>query len=460
MPIREEGVIAALESLDESLRAAGHKKILSNKMPTNWIGKKIAPGMIGLINHGEMPKLLTKPGRYPGFPLRNWWARSFKGTRRLSDSVIDFQGLTVVQVLQNQAAVILDPQNTIFVLKNPGFVAYCVTGSYDVLAIVDQTCLPHPVEDRVTGAILGHKFEVRMASATGSANFSTTEYVAALFLDIPVNNCAILQSGNDFKLLSSGQHYITCPNVTLRGLYTLSEDQFEKPMGVIFTRDQVPVSLTLYLKWQLDDPVKLATRGYKMPYDVFLDKAQSILTQIAACDDYSSIVKQRPIGGDGTMGSEISSQFLEAVRKQAMVELYPAALECGVTLKDLAVIDSRSSLFVASTMDKPIKGAPQAQVEAANLDRENRNKVKQEEGVLSVARIKAQAPTAETDAEAYSTVTVAVAGADSTQLEAEAEVRRLEAEARRLGAEAMRLEAEARRLAAVALTRVGSDGGS
>ena len=28
-----------------------------------------------------MPKLLTKPGRYPAFPFRNWWARTYHGTR-------------------------------------------------------------------------------------------------------------------------------------------------------------------------------------------------------------------------------------------------------------------------------------------------------------------------------------------------------------------------------------------
>jgi hypothetical protein len=34
-----------------------------------------------------------------------------------------------------------------------------------------------------------------------------------------------------------------------------------------FTRDQVPVSSKLYLKWQLEEPLKLATHGYEMPYD-------------------------------------------------------------------------------------------------------------------------------------------------------------------------------------------------
>ncbi|KAH8995770.1 hypothetical protein EDB92DRAFT_2102142 [Lactarius akahatsu] len=50
-----------------------------------------------------------------------------------------------------------------------------------------------------------------------------------------------------------------------------------------------------------------------------------------------------------------------------------------------------------------------------NIDRENSNKVKQEESVLSIARIKTQARTAEADAEAYSSV------AEHTRLEVEAE---------------------------------------
>lgn len=95
--------------------------------------------MIGLINHGGMPKVLTLPGRYPGFPIRNWWAREWCGAKgrtstallprlesrklilcTVSDTVVEFHGLTIVQVSQNQAAVISDPQNHIFVIKNAG----------------------------------------------------------------------------------------------------------------------------------------------------------------------------------------------------------------------------------------------------------------------------------------------------------------------------------------------------
>ena len=40
-------------------------------------------------------------------------------------------------------------------VKNSGFVAYAIDGTYDVLAIVDQTHLPHEIKDPVTGATLG-----------------------------------------------------------------------------------------------------------------------------------------------------------------------------------------------------------------------------------------------------------------------------------------------------------------
>jgi hypothetical protein len=100
----------------------------------------------------------------------------------VSDTVITFQGLTVVQVSQNQAAVISDPQNHIFVLRNSGFVAYGITGSYDVLAIVDQSHLPNPIKDHATGAVLGHGLEVRASSNVGPVNADSAikDYVVAL----------------------------------------------------------------------------------------------------------------------------------------------------------------------------------------------------------------------------------------------------------------------------------------
>ncbi len=95
----------------------------------------------------------------------------------VSDTVIEFNGLTIVQVSQNQAAVVSDPQNQVFVIKNSGFVAYAVEGTYNVLSIVDQTHLPSIVKDKVTNIVLGSTHEVKMKSKVG--NQQEKEYVVA-----------------------------------------------------------------------------------------------------------------------------------------------------------------------------------------------------------------------------------------------------------------------------------------
>ena len=97
------------------------------------------------------------------------------------------------------------------------------------------------------------------------------------------------------------------------------------------------------------------------------------------------MVKQRSLGPDNLDdGSDGSSAFLDALRTRAMDDLHEAALEYGIHLKDLAVIDRQfkgkvfsihdsTSLVnvilltgdIASTMDKLTTRALQAQVEAA-----------------------------------------------------------------------------------------------
>jgi len=93
-------------------------------------------------------------------------------------------------------------------------------------------------------------------------------------------------------------------------------------------------------------------------------------------------------------------------------------------------------------MDRLTTRGLQAQVEAANVDRENSNKIRIEEGVLSVARIKGQVENSKADAEAYQIVAAAKAQAQRLRIEAEAhaEATRLHAEAE---AKAIRIKAEA-----------------
>lgn len=53
------------------------------------------------------------------------------------------------------------------------------------------------------------------------------------------------------------------------------------------------------------------------------------------------MIKQRSISGEGEniQDSEGSAEFLDALRTNAMDDLHAAAIEYGIILKDLAVID-------------------------------------------------------------------------------------------------------------------------
>lgn len=226
-------------------------------------------------------------------------------------------------------------------------------------------------------------------------------------------------------------------------MFTCGENQLEMPTKDIYTRDQVPVALTIYLKWQLFEPLKLTTHGYNTPYEALRDKTQSVLTQIVSHLDYSSMVKQRSLGPDNLDdGSEASAAFLDALRTRAMDDLYEAAKEYGILLKDLAVIDRQFKGEIARTMDSLTARALQAQVEAANVDRENSNKVKIQQGLLEVARVQALSTRTEADARAYTIVAKAKADGEALRIAAEAQAAatRMAAQAE---ADAIRSRAEA-----------------
>ena len=242
-------------------------------------------------------------------------------------------------------------------------------------------------------------------------------------LNIPANNCAILQEGNDLKLLPAGQHYTVDPNTVLRAMFTYGENQLEMQTKDIYTRDQVPVALTIYLKWQLVEPLKLTTHGYKTPYEALRDKTQLVLIQIVSHLNYSSMVKQRSLGPNNLDGSEASAAFLDDLRTRAVNHLCEAVKEYGIDLKDLAVIDHRSKGEIARTMDAFAARALQAQAEAVNLDLEISNKVRIQEGLLKsvVAKAKADAEALQitADAQAAATRTAALAEADAIQSRAQ-----------------------------------------
>ncbi|KAL8279263.1 hypothetical protein RQP46_008300 [Phenoliferia psychrophenolica] len=440
--IGENGLVGALTALDDELRASGLEGILSKKQPWSWTGKTVSPGEAGLYSKGGLPKVIIKPGRYPSGLLSNWFARKWDRVVPLSESLISSHGLIVVQVSQNQCAVISDPSQKVFIVKNEGFVAFSIAGSFRVLGVVDQINLKTEIIDPLAGLgtsrILGHTQSVHMSSAG-------RDFVVATFLDVPANNVVVLQKGDFLEELPAGQHVITAPNVTVRGWFTKGESQLEMASRDMYTKDQVPVELRVYLRWQLIEPLKLCHHGYNTPYEALKDKTLSVLTQIVSHLEYSSMIKQRAFraGDAASDGPDNSSQaFLDALRTQALDELHEAALEYGILFKDLAVIDRKFKGEIAKQMDSLVTRALQAQVESSNVERENSNRVKKEEGSLQVAQVQARQRKTDADAGAYALVAQAKAQAEGVKIaaQAEAEAIRITAKA---DAEAIALRGDA-----------------
>ena len=69
------------------------------------------------------------------------------------------------------------------------------------------------------------------------------------------------------------------------------------------------------------------------------------------------MVKQRSIGGDTAEDGDSPSQFLDALRKHALDDLRDAALEYGIILKDLAVIDRLFKGQYTCLFSDPCRGA-------------------------------------------------------------------------------------------------------
>lgn len=92
--IGKDGVIAALEKLDQQLvqvssrylfhrcslkklclLKAGRNNVLSTKLPTDWAGKEVMPGRVGLINHGCVSRHIIS--LHPFLMHHQWSTKAF-----------------------------------------------------------------------------------------------------------------------------------------------------------------------------------------------------------------------------------------------------------------------------------------------------------------------------------------------------------------------------------------------
>ena len=176
-----------------------------------------------------------------------------------------------------------DPQNKVFVIRNGGFAAYGTHGRFRILDIVDTLALgdKYAIRERNSNAILGWKREVTrqdpQAAQRRASNVARQNVVVATFLNIPANNVAIVQRGNNLLQLEAGQHVITDPKTTFRQFFSLGERQVKIKTEPAYTIEGVPVTLNVNLRYRVLEPLILS-RNYEDAFQALANPAQTAVS--------------------------------------------------------------------------------------------------------------------------------------------------------------------------------------
>ncbi|KAJ3207050.1 hypothetical protein HDU83_003584 [Entophlyctis luteolus] len=416
----------ALRELDGRMRQNKDYHLISKKPKRPFGGKVVPTGEIGVWNRNGRPVIVVEAGNYWNFSLRHsWFGRSSM------TSPLDTLGLTTVLVGQSEAAVVMDPANRIFVIRNSGFAAYGAQGTFKVIEIVDTLNLGDEhahYETRPTGKgpILGWKRDV--AIQVGGSRIT----VASFFL-VPANNVLILQRGNELLLLRAGQHVITNPNTSFRGFYSLGERQTTFKTQPAYTVEGVPVVLNVNLRYRITDPVSL-TASYNDAFTALANPAQTAVNSVVSRLSYQQFMRAQKVGGD--VPDHHVEPWLDAFKSDCLRDLRVQAETYGITVESFDVLDRELEGNLGKDLEKQSELVLRNQIQATQVELQNHIATETQRGKLAIARVEAEqkrtvadadyyTAAKASDAKAYEVVKNAQAVAEASQMETQQTVKNI-----------------------------------
>ncbi|KAJ3206817.1 ABC transporter C member 13, partial [Entophlyctis luteolus] len=336
----------ALLELDRRMRELGDYHLISRKRPRPFGGRTIETGEIGVWNRNGRPVIAIQAGNYWNFSIRHSWHGKSSIT-----SPLDALGLTTVLVGQSEAgestpmrkkdfylqtqAVVMDPSNKIFVIRNSGFAAYGAQGKFKVIEIVDTLNLGdnHAVYEKLpngqNGPVLGWKRDVKI-------QVGYSQITVATFFLVPANNVLVLQRGNELVLLKAGQHVITNPNTSFRGFYSLGERQTTFKTQPAYTVEGVPVILNVNLRYRISDPI-LLTANYNDAFQALGNPAQTAVNSVVSRLSYQQFMRAQKVGGD--VPDHHVQPWLDSFKANCLIDLSQQAISYGITVESFDVLD-------------------------------------------------------------------------------------------------------------------------
>lgn len=380
-------MVSAIQELDNRMKERKDYHLISNKRPHALFGREIEAGQLGMYSYKGRPILAVDPGFYWNFSLTHEFVRKFDITES-----IDRLGFTSAQVGQSGALVVEDPENRVFVIRNGGFAAFGAHGRFRVLASVDTLNLGDDAAEYEPGTstqkrLLGHRREIRSGNV-----------IVATFLNVPANNVAIVQQGNDLLLLEAGQHVITNPKTTFRRFYSLGERQVQIQTKPAYTVEGVPVILHVNLRYRVVDPL-LLTRNYEDPFQALSNPAQTAVNSVVSRLSYQQFMRAKKMGGD--IPDTDHTNWVEAFKTECLQELMEQATTYGIIVESFDVLDRNLEGDLGKDLEKQAEQVLQNQIKATQLELSNHIAIETQKGQLAITRIKNEQAKTEADAGYY-----------------------------------------------------------
>ncbi|KAI8894764.1 band 7 family-domain-containing protein [Globomyces pollinis-pini] len=390
-------VVETIKKLDAKMMELNHGRLISLKTPNSLLGNSVPTGNIGLFDRAGRPQIVIEPGLYLNLnPTLTW-----KGTIPIT-SHVEFLGLTIAQVGQSEAMVVQDPHNRVFVIRNGGFVAYGIEGTFKILQIVDTLNLgdQYAIRELHTNRILGWKQEVHTLIRNGT-NMIPVPITVATFINVPANNVAILQQADKIIVLEAGQHVITNPHTTFRDMFSLGERQHPFKTQPAYTSEGVPVILDINLRYRVFDPV-LLTVNYDDPLLALINPAQSAVNSVVSRLSYQQFMRAKKVGPEVTSnGSHVP--WVEAFKSECMKELQEDARKHGIHVLSFEIMDRQLQGSLGKDLERQAETILQNQIEATQIELRNHINTEKERGILQVARVEAESIKTQSDTNYYRT---------------------------------------------------------
>ncbi|KAJ3245842.1 hypothetical protein HDU77_009198, partial [Chytriomyces hyalinus] len=307
----------ALVELDRAMR---HDKncdysLISKIRPSTFGKIQVSENEIALWSQDDSISISIQAGHYLNISKRVQWIGNFEINKPIRAS-----GLLACYVSTNEAAVVIDPENRVFVARSPGFAAYSLEGSLQLVEFVDLKDFGKDSEcyerllDGSRGALLGWKKNV--FSTNGS------EIPVATFYAVPKTSLLFLKRGSQLLQLKSGIHVITNPENAFHGFF-LTEGTAKFPTKPVYTTDGIEVVMEVNLEYRLDSALLLAA-NYSSPLEALVTPTQSAVHALVSRLTYQQFQRSQRAEGEAPSKNEgwldeLKSATLEELQKEAQL---------------------------------------------------------------------------------------------------------------------------------------------